>query len=463
MRLKEFSRLCTVSIPKLLNGKRFYSNRNILSLNERGMFQDMFPADNSDEVEKLVVKSPQCVYAGFDPTADSLHVGNLLVLMNLLHWQRAGHQVIAVLGQATGQIGDPSHRAKEREEINSTIISQNIDSIRKNIETIFSNHKKYFWNDEKSEAKPPIILNNMDWYKNIQIIDFIRGVGKYFRLGAMMGRTSVQTRLNAEGGMSFTEFTYQIFQAYDWFYLFNKYKCRFQIGGNDQMGNIVSGHDLISKSLGKQVYGLTLPLITAEGGKKFGKSVGNAIWLSPEKSSSFNFYQFFIRTADSDVEKLLKLFTFLSLKEINKIMESHKAEPEKREAQRILADQVTLLVHGEDGLAAAKLASSVLYDNSIEVLSKLSAQEVMSVFDGAKVTELPCEPGLTTYGLAMKINCFKTEQDALRIIPAGGFYINNSKIINVNEVITPGIHILPNNLTLVRVGKKTYHIVKWII
>lgn len=266
--------------------------------------------------------------------------------MNLLHWQRAGHQVIAVLGQATGQIGDPSHRAKEREEIHSTIISQNIDSIRKNIETIFTNHKKYFWNDKKSEAKPPIILNNMDWYKNIQIIDFIRGVGKYFRLGAMMGRTSVQSRLNAEGGMSFTEFTYQVFQAYDWFYLFNKYKCRFQIGGNDQMGNIVSGHDLISKSLGQQVYGLTLPLITAEGGKKFGKSIGNAIWLSPEKSSSFNFYQFFIRTADSDVEKFLKLFTFLSLKEINQIMENHKAEPGKREAQRILADQVTLLVHG---------------------------------------------------------------------------------------------------------------------
>lgn len=298
------------------------------------------------EMKNLMMKSSQCAYAGFDPTADSLHVGNLLVLMNLLHWQRAGHQVIALLGGATGQIGDPSDRTNERESINKTIMIQNIDSIRKNIETIFNNHKNNFWTDEKSPLKPPIIVNNIDWYKNLNVIDFIRGIGKYFRLGTMMGRSSVQTRLNSEGGMSFTEFSYQLFQAYDWLYLFNTYDCRFQIGGADQMGNIVSGHDLIQKSTGNQVYGMTLPLITSEGGKKFGKSLGNAVWLAPDKSSSFNFYQFFMRTHDTDVENFLKLFTFLKLEEIKEIMKLQNLAPEKRHAQRKLAEQVTLLVHG---------------------------------------------------------------------------------------------------------------------
>lgn len=265
--------------------------------------------------------------------------------MNLLHWQRSGHQVIAVLGGATGQIGDPSHRKKERDELNRAVLVQNLKSIKQNINIIFNNHEKYFWKDT-SNLKPPIILDNLDWYKTINIIDFIRGVGKYFRLGTMMGRTSVQSRLKSEGGMSFTEFSYQVFQAYDWLYLFNKYDCYFQIGGNDQMGNIVSGHDLVEKTTGKQVYGLTLPLITTEGGKKFGKSVGNAVWLSPEKSSSFSLYQFFVRTTDNDVENLLKLFTFLPIGEISEIMTKHTKDPEKREAQRILAEQVTLLVHG---------------------------------------------------------------------------------------------------------------------
>ncbi|KAF7987269.1 hypothetical protein HCN44_003031 [Aphidius gifuensis] len=458
-------RLFTVNKLNLKNAERFYSQKNILHLHDRGMFQDIFPASHEHEIKKLLNNSPQCVYAGFDPTADSLHVGNLLVLMNLLHWQRSGHQVIVLLGGATGQIGDPSDRTTERTEINNMIINDNINSIRNNIENIFNNHKLNFWqnNNNNQKLKQPIVVNNIDWYKNINIIDFIRNVGKKFRLGTMIGRSSVQTRLNSDNGMSFTEFSYQIFQAYDWLHLYNKYNCRFQIGGGDQMGNIVSGHDLISKTTGNNVYGLTLPLITSEGGKKFGKSLGNAIWLSSNKSSSFSLYQFFMRTKDSDVDNYLKLFTFLKLDEIKSIINKQNLEPEKRYAQRKLAEQVTLLVHGEEGLAAAEKATAILYDNSLESLSKISADELVTVFEGASIYDLPIEPGMTAYDLAMRIKCFKNDKEAQRILAAGGYYINHSKIINPSEVLTPGIHILKNNTTLVRVGKKNYHVIRWLV
>lgn len=426
-------------------------------------------------------KSSQCVYAGFDPTADSLHIGNLLILMNLLQWQRAGHQVIALVGGATGLIGDPSHRKSERVEMNKYLIEENVKSITKNIETIFNNHEYYFWRNKETALKPLIIVNNLDWYTNINVIKFVRSIGKYFRMGTMLGRSSVQSRLNSDTGMSFTEFTYQVFQAYDWLQLMKNYKCRFQIGGSDQMGNIMSGYDLITKSKGKEVYGITLPLITAEGGKKFGKSLLNAVWLSPTKSSSFQLYQYFIRIEDSDVEKFLKLFTFIPLNKITEIVKDHMKNPEQRKAQKLLAEKVTLLVHGgnfykkiyyfiyyyllqllsEDGLLAAKRASAALYDKSIESFVRLNASELTDVFEGATIVDVLSEPGITVYELAKKAKCFKTDNDAERIITAGGFYINYQKITNLNEVIVPGIHILSNNLSLLRVGKKTYHIVRW--
>lgn len=266
--------------------------------------------------------------------------------MNLLHWQRSGHDVIALIGGATGLIGDPSGRNTERDQIEEVLIKENVASIKKNIETIFDNHEKYFWKDPNYKLKPIKIVNNSDWYNGVNVIEFIQRVGKHFRLGTMLGRTSVKIRMEQDSGMSFTEFSYQVFQAYDWLHLLNKYNCRFQIGGSDQMGNIVAGHDLISRIRNDQVFGITSPLITSEGGKKFGKSVGNAVWLSSKKSSSFQLYQFFIRTADSDVEKFLNLFTFLTIAEIEEIMLAHNKDPGKRDAQTILAEAVTILVHG---------------------------------------------------------------------------------------------------------------------
>ncbi|XP_011151333.2 tyrosine--tRNA ligase, mitochondrial [Harpegnathos saltator] len=454
-------RLCSTIKSANFNKQRFYCSKNILKLHERGMYENIFPNISTNEIVELLNKSPQCVYAGFDPTADSLHIGNLLILMNLLHWQRAGHQVIALVGGATGLIGDPSHRKSERIEIEKCLIEENVKSIMKNIETIFTNHENYFWKYKQESLRPLIIVNNLNWYTDVNVIEFVRNIGKYLRMGTMLGRASVQTRLNSDTGMSFTEFTYQVFQAYDWLQLMIKYNCCFQIGGSDQMGNIMSGYDLIAKSTRKQVYGITIPLITAEGGKKFGKSLMNAIWLSSMKSSSFQLYQYFIRTKDSDVKKLFKLFTFLSLDKINEIVDEHMKNPEQRIAQKILAQQVTLLVHGEEGLFAAKRASAVLYDQSIEILVKMNASELADVFEAATIVDVLSEPGLTVYNLAIKAKCFKSNDDAQRIITAGGFYINHKKITNLNEAIVPGIHILSNNISLLRVGKKTYYIVRW--
>ncbi|XP_011865724.1 PREDICTED: tyrosine--tRNA ligase, mitochondrial [Vollenhovia emeryi] len=461
MNVRSLSRLCCAVRNANFDKRRFYCSRNVLKLHERGMYEDIFPDTSTNEIVDLLNKSSQCVYAGFDPTADSLHIGNLLILMNLLHWQRAGHQVIALVGGATGLIGDPSHRKSERVEIEKYLVEENVKSIAKNIQTIFNNHEENFWRDKTATLKPLIILNNLSWYTNVNVIDFIRNIGKYLRMGTMLGRSSVESRLNSDTGMSFTEFTYQVFQAYDWLHLTENYKCRFQIGGSDQMGNIMSGYDLITKSTRKEVYGITLPLITAEGGKKFGKSLLNAVWLSPAKSSSFQLYQYFIRTKDSDVERFLKLFTFLPLNKIAEIVKSHMNDPEQRRAQKLLAEQVTLLVHGEDGLLAAKRASAALYDKSIESFVRLNPLELTDVFEGATLVDIMTEPGITVYELAKKAKCFKTDHDAERIITAGGFYVNHQRVTNLNEVLVPGIHILSNNVSLLRVGKKTYHIVRW--
>lgn len=442
---------------------RHFTNRNILKLHERGMYEDIFPGNSNQEVIDILNSKPQCVYAGFDPTADSLHIGNLLVLMNLLHWQRAGHRVIALVGGATGRIGDPSGRSTDRPELESLFIKENVISLKKNIEQVFDNHDRYIWRKEGDQTlSEPMIVDNLEWYSDQNVIDFVSKVGRHFRLGTMLLRHSVQSRLKSEVGMSFTEFCYQIFQAYDWLHLFRKYKCRFQVGGSDQMGNIVSGHDLISKAEDVQVYGLTLPLVTTETGHKFGKSEGNAIWLSAEKSPPFDLYQFFLRCRDTEVEHLLKLFTFEKLSNIEEIMRKHKKQPEHRIAQRKLAEKVTLLVHGEEGLQSALRATAALYEQTIDSLVQLGEQEISRVFAGAKKCELLLQPGTTTLEVALRAGCFTNERDAVRIISEGGFYINHQRVTKTDEVLTQSAHILPNNVTLIRVGKKNYYVVRWL-
>ncbi|XP_050520707.1 tyrosine--tRNA ligase, mitochondrial isoform X2 [Daktulosphaira vitifoliae] len=418
---------------------RCYTTKNVLKLHERNMLQSIFPENSSNEIITILTRKNQCVYAGFDPTADSLHIGNLLVIMNLLHWQRANHNIIALIGGATAQIGDPSGKSKDRKTESSEKLLENINGITKSLKSVFENHSKYFWK------------------KNQQLPDPIQ-----FRMGTMLSRDSVKARLNGSG-MSFTEFTYQTFQAYDWLYLYRKYNCLFQLGGNDQMGNIMSGQELISRVENNNVYGLTVPLITTDSGDKYGKSAQNAVWLNADKTSPFELYQFLLRTPDADVEKLLKMFTFLTLPEIEEIMKRHNLEPQKRLPHEKLAQNVTKLVHGVSGLQEALMATSILYDKNVENLGKINCNDVSKIFSGAEVVELYFEPSLTVLEMAMKAKCFLTDSDACRIITAGGFYINHQRMTNLNEILTISAHILPNKISLVRVGKRNYWIVKWIM
>ncbi|XP_023304366.2 tyrosine--tRNA ligase, mitochondrial [Lucilia cuprina] len=447
-----------------LHFKRSFTQRNLLALSDRGFFQDMFPDSAGPQMKKIFDSAPQTIYAGFDPTADSLHVGNLLVIMGLLHCQRAGHNPIALVGGATGLIGDPSGRKTERSQLQDSIVEHNLEAIKKQLEKVFQNHLDCLWDDKKHKHPLPAlrIVNNADWYKSLNIIDFIAHTGRHFRLGQMLSRSSVQSRLEAEGGMSFTEFTYQTFQAYDWLHLLRTYNCRFQLGGSDQMGNLMSGHELISRAEKKDVFGLTLPIVTDEEGDKFGKSAGNAVWLDGNKTSAFALYQFFVRRPDSEVEKLLKLYTFLPLEEIEFLMQEHRREPEKRKAQTILAEDITLLVHGEKGLKQAETITNALYKGNVEGLAELDHNEIKQTLAGATLVEMLAEPDMNMLKMAMKAKCFPTEADAIRIITAGGFYVNQKRCQNIAEIVTQGIHVLKNGLTLLRVGKRNFYIVKWL-
>ncbi|EDV37212.1 uncharacterized protein Dana_GF11543 [Drosophila ananassae] len=443
---------------------RHLGQRNLLELTDRGFFQGIFPDTAAPRMKQLFTSGVQSIYAGFDPTADSLHVGNLLVIMGLIHCQRAGHQPIALVGGATGLIGDPSGRKTERNQLGESVIETNLKAIEQQLRQVFENHEQFLWDTRKNPSPlPPLtIVNNADWYKNLQIIDFVANMGRHFRMGSMLSRSSVQSRLDSEDGMSFTEFTYQIFQAYDWLHLLRRHNCCFQMGGSDQTGNLMTGHELISRVERKrEVFGLTLPLVTNEEGDKFGKSAGNAVWLDANKTSPFALYQFFLRMADSKVEKLLRLFTFIPLPEIEQLMREHTKEPEKRKAQTLLAEDVTLLVHGESGLRQAERVTNALYKGNVEGLAELNYAEIKQTFQGATVVDLLTEPGMSVLQLAMNAKCFPTETDAVRIINAGGFYVNQKRVQNIAEVITAGIHILRNGVSLLRVGKRNFYIVRW--
>ncbi|XP_077979505.1 tyrosine--tRNA ligase, mitochondrial-like [Glandiceps talaboti] len=439
---------------------RCYANSNILTLHDRGLFNNIFPSE-SDQLPKLLTSEPQCIYCGFDPTADSLHIGNLLALISLLHCQRAGHKCIALIGGATALIGDPSGKSNEREQLSKEIVESNIKSIQENLERVFSNHERCIWNRDK-KLSPIRIMSNMEWYKEKNLIDFLSTVGRYFRMGTMLSRHSVQTRLKTPEGMNLAEFLYQVFQAYDFYHLHKNHNCLIQIGGTDQLGNIMAGHELISRATGKQVYGLTVPIVTSTTGDKLGKTAGNAVWIDSDKTSPFQLFQYFIRLPDSHMQQYLKLFTFLPMKEIEDIMRKHKNKPENRTAQRKLAEQVIMLVHGESGLSKAIRFTNALYSGSPETLEQLTETELKELFHEAPSTLLTLEPGITVLDLGRRVNCLPSGDRAEQIIEDGGFYINYRKVTNPKQVLLQGEHILKNDLTLLRVGKKNYHIVQWV-
>lgn len=417
----------------------------IITLEERGFIDAMTSAELRDLTEQ-----PMTVYVGFDPTSDSLHLGNMVGIMGLAWFQKFGHTPVAIVGGATGMIGDPSGKSTERNLLNEETIQKNLKGIRTSLESVLD------FNQAKTKA---IILNNHDWIKNFSYIDFLRDVGKHFRVGAMLGKESVRSRLSSEEGMSYTEFSYQLLQAYDFLYLFDHYGVKLQMGGSDQWGNITAGTELIRKMRGASAYGLTFPLLTRSDGKKFGKTEEGAIWLNPEKLPPYDFYQYLYRTPDADIGKLFRMITFLEMEEVREIEQSMKRkEYIPNTAQKRLAEEVTRIIHGEKGLqealritsAAAPGAKTALDVETLEALATEALSISLPFGDvvGAKVIDLLVKMGLAP-----------SKGEARRLITGGGVYLNNKKVEDEHFVIQVQ-HLIEGKLLLFGVGKKKKMVVK---
>lgn len=416
-------------------------------LKARGFIDAMTSEELSGMAEK-----PLKVYCGFDPTSDSLHVGNLVAIMGLAWFQRYGHTPVVIVGGATGMIGDPSGKSSERQLLDNETIQTNMKGIRKNLEAVLS------YGNGKN---PPIFLNNYDWFKNFSFIDFLRDVGKSFRMGPMLAKDSVRTRLNSEEGMSFTEFTYQVLQGYDFLYLYQHYGVTVQLGGSDQWGNIISGTDLIKKVLGQSTYGITFPLLTRSDGQKFGKSEKGAIWLSPERLSPYEFYQYLFRTADADVINLMRLLTFMEMSEIHHF-EKWMKQPDyvPNTAQRRLAEEVMRIVHGEELL---QTALRVTAGASPGAATTLDAQVLEELANDMPSHTLAKEDiiNVKLVDLITKVGLQPSKGEARRLIKNGGVYINNEKVEDENAILGAQ-HLIEGRLLLLAVGKKNKVLIRLI-
>ena len=419
-------------------------NNVIEVLRERGLFEAVTSPDLAKRMEK-----PTTVYAGFDPTSGSLQVGNFVTIMGLAHFQRCGHKVIALAGGATGMIGDPSGKANERKLLSMDEVEHNLVGVRENLSRFL---------DFDHPTAPARIVNNHDWMGPLSFIDFLRDVGKHFRMGAMLGKESVRARMESDAGMSYCEFSYQLIQAYDFLHLFDTADCRVQIGGSDQWGNITAGVDLVRKLRGQEVYGLTFPIVCDSSGQKFGKTAGNAIYLDPERTSYYDFYQFFIRTEDADVERFLKIFTFRSLAEIEELRQEMLSAPEKRVAQRTLADEMTRTVHGAEGLAVAQRASEVLFGGSFE---GLKAGDLIKVFAHVPSCEMTADKlrDITVMDVAAASGLCKSKSEVRRLMLEGGLYVNNVRVSDIGAKVC-GDMVVEGRVMVLRAGKKNYCLVK---
>uniref|UniRef100_A0A4W3IUX4 Tyrosine--tRNA ligase n=1 Tax=Callorhinchus milii TaxID=7868 RepID=A0A4W3IUX4_CALMI len=339
----------------------------------------------------------------------------------------------------------------------------NARGVQEDILKVFHNHRHCFCNDDQVHSLGThYILNNSSWYQGKEVVDFMETVGRHFRMGTMLSRHSVQSRLRSAEGMSLTEFTYQLFQAYDFYHLNQHYGCRIQLGGTDQLGNLMSGYEFIQKVTGQEVYGITIPLVTSTSGDKLGKSAGNAVWLDSKKTSPFELYQYFVRQPDSNMERYLKLFTFIPLLEIENLMDNHRKDPGKRLAQKRLAAEVTKLIHGKEGLVSAKKCTNALYQSSVAALETMSDKELQELFREAPFSEILLEPGTSVLDLCRKANAIPDGPTGYQIITNGGIWINHVREAKAEQVLVLGQHILSNGLSLLRVGKKNYYIVKWL-
>jgi len=421
--------------------------RNVIDvLQERGFIDAM----TGEEEMRVLADKPFKVYCGFDPTGDSLHLGNMVALMGLAWCQRFGHTPIAIVGGATGMIGDPSGKSTERQLLSPDLIENNLRGIQKDLEKLL---------DFSNSAAKPAILNNLDWFKEFSFIDFLRDIGKYFRIGPMLSKDSVRLRMNSEEGMSFTEFSYQLLQGYDFLHLYDTLGVTVQIGGSDQWGNITAGTELIRKVRGKSAFGMTFPLLTRSDGQKFGKSEKGAIWLSAEKCSPYEFYQYLVRVPDADATKLLRLLTFVEMDEIR----AYEAAMQQQDyipntVQRRLAEEVTRLVHGQEGLNTALRVTKGAAPGSDTVLDAAMLEDIAK--DMASYN-LPLSDvvGQKIIDTIVKVGLQPSKGEARRLISNGGVYLNNEKMSDVNGSIEQK-DLIDGRLLLLSAGKKNKIVIR---
>ena len=423
----------------------------IEELTWRGMIHQMMPG-----TEEQLKKEMTTAYLGIDPTADSLHIGHLVGVMMLKHFQRSGHKPLALVGGATGMIGDPSWKSQERKLLDEETLRHNQEAIKHQLAKFLD-----FDSDAPNAAE---MVNNYDWMKDFSFLRFIRDVGKHITVNYMMAKDSVKKRLGGENqqGMSFTEFSYQLIQGYDFLHLNQEKNCKLQLGGSDQWGNITTGTELIRRVNGGEAYALTCPLITKADGGKFGKTESGSVWLDPKRTSPYEFYQFWLNVTDADAEKYIKIFTELSREEIEELVEQQKQDPGQRPLQKRLAKEITVMVHSEADYEAAVEASQILFSNKAkEILHKIDEDTLLAVMEGVprfEVERADIESGIKLADLLTeKANVFTSKGEMRKMVQGGGLSINKEKVTDPYMETTPEI-LLNNKYILVQKGKKNYYL-----
>jgi len=419
------------------------------------MIHDIMPG-----TEELLNKEITTGYIGFDPTSDSLHIGHMVQVMLLVHFQRAGHVPVALIGGATGMIGDPSGKSEERNLLDEATLRKNQEGIKKQLSKFID-----FQSDKKNKA---IMVNNYDWMKEYSYLGFIREIGKHITVNYMMAKDSVKKRLksDAKEGMSYTEFSYQLVQGTDFLHLYNKYGCKLQMGGSDQWGNIVTGTELIRRKTGGEAFALTCPLITKTDGSKFGKTEAGNVWLDPEKTSPYHFYQFWLNISDEDAERYIKIFTLIGKKEIETLISEHNKMPHERLLQKRLAEEVTVMVHSREELESAVEASQILFGKgTTESLKKMNESIFLSVFEGVPAFDVKKEilaAGITFSSLCTEQSqVFPSKGELKRMVQGGGVSLNKVKVENPDLSITLDL-LLNKKYLLIQKGKKNYFLVRFV-
>lgn len=413
----------------------------------RGMIQDIMPG-----TEEQLAREMTTGYVGFDPTADSLHIGSLVPILLLVHFQRAGHKPIALVGGATGMIGDPSGKSEERNLLSEEILQKNVAGVKAQLER--------FLDFDPARPNAAEMVNNYDWFKSISFIEFLRDAGKHITVNYMMAKESVRKRIEGETGISYTEFAYQLMQGYDFYWLFQHKNCKLQMGGSDQWGNMTTGTELIRRKAGGSAFVFTNPLIKKSDGGKFGKTESGNVWLDPNRTSPYLFYQFWLNASDSDAENWIRIFTFLSKDETDVLISEHAKDPGRRILQKRLAEEVTILVHGREELAKAVEATHKFFDQKTQPAETLTEEDLAAMdavrcdFAKDKITG-----GIDVVSFLAEANIFQSKGEARKMIQGGGLSINRKKVEDEKLVINPAM-LLHDQYIIVQKGKKHHYLVK---